>query len=119
MSVRSRSQSSARRVIALSLGLAAVVAGIGGCGQKDEPQGEVASKKRPNILLIVADDLGYSDIGAFGSEISTPNLDWLAAEGRLLLDHHSAFSCSPTRAMINSGTDQHVTGIGNQRLLDY
>ena len=119
MTIRNRGISSAWRVVAFSLGFATLIAGIGGCGQKDAQHGEAASKKRPNILLIVADDLGYSDIGAFGSEINTPNLDWLAAEGRLLLDHHSAFSCSPTRAMINSGTDQHVTGIGNQRLLDY
>lgn len=69
---------------------------------------------RPNILFLLADDLGFSDLGAFGGEISTPNLDTLAAEGRLLLNHHSAFTCAPTRAMINAGTDQHVTGIGNQ-----
>lgn len=96
----------------------ALIAALGGCRQGSRGA-DTATAKRPNILLIVADDLGYSDIGAFGSEIHTPNLDTLAAEGRLLLDHHSAFSCSPTRAMINSGTDQHVTGIGNQRIRDY
>jgi len=68
--------------------------------------------ERPNILLIVADDLGYSDIGAFGGEIHTPNLDALAAEGRLLTDHHTAPTCSPTRAMLFSGTDHHLVGIG-------
>ena len=69
---------------------------------------------RPNILLIVADDLGYSDIGAFGGEISTPNLDTLAAEGRLLTGHRSGSLCSPTRAMITSGTDSHLAGVGRQ-----
>lgn len=72
------------------------------------------ARKQPNILLIVADDLGYSDIGAFGGEISTPNLDTLASEGRLLLNHHTASSCSPTRATLHAGTDQHLTGVGAQ-----
>lgn len=67
---------------------------------------------RPNVLLIVADDLGYSDIGAFGGEIHTPNLDHLAWDGRLLTDHHSAPTCSPTRAMLYSGTDHHLVGLG-------
>ncbi|HVH42520.1 MAG TPA: arylsulfatase [Labilithrix sp.] len=73
-----------------------------------------APAERPNILLIVADDLGYSDIGAFGGEISTPNLDTLAAEGRILTGHRSGSLCSPTRAMITSGTDSHLVGVGRQ-----
>ena len=67
----------------------------------------------PNILLLVADDLGYSDIGAYGGEISTPNLDALASEGRLLTQHHTAATCSPTRAMLISGTDHHLVGLGS------
>ena len=97
----------------------AVAAGLSACDDTDDAAPKEIPKARPNILLIVADDLGYSDIGAFGGEIHTPNLDTLAAEGRLLLDHHSAFTCAPTRAMINAGTDQHVTGIGNQSIRDY
>jgi len=53
--------------------------------------------KQPNILLIVADDLGFSDLSALGSEIQTPHLDKLLADGRLMLDFHAAPSCSPTR----------------------
>jgi arylsulfatase A-like enzyme len=68
--------------------------------------------KRPNFLLIVADDLGYSDIGAFGGEINTPNLDRLAHAGIRFTDFHSAPACSPTRAMLLTGTDHHVAGIG-------
>jgi len=68
----------------------------------------------PNILLIVADDLGYSDIAAFGGEIRTPNLDKLAASGRVLTDHHSGFTCAPTRSMLISGTDHHLVGLGRQ-----
>jgi arylsulfatase A-like enzyme len=68
--------------------------------------------KRPNFLVILADDLGFSDIGAFGSEIDTPNLDRLAHAGIRLTDFHSAPACSPTRAMLLTGTDHHVAGIG-------
>lgn len=68
--------------------------------------------KQPNILLIVADDLGFSDLSALGSEISTPNLDKLLGDGRLMLDFHAAPSCSPTRAMLMSGNDPHLSGIG-------
>ena len=57
---------------------------------------------RPNILVIVADDLGFSDIGAFGGEIDTPNLDALAREGARLTDFHNAATCSPTRSMLLS-----------------
>ena len=67
---------------------------------------------RPNILLIVADDLGFSDLGAFGSEIATPNLDALALQGLRLTDFHAASACSPTRAMLLTGTDHHLAGIG-------
>lgn len=69
-------------------------------------------RKRPNFLLVVADDLGFSDIGAFGSEIETPNLDALANRGLKLNDFHSAPACSPTRSMLLTGTDHHIAGIG-------
>lgn len=68
--------------------------------------------KRPNFLVIVADDLGFSDLGAFGGEIHTPNLDRLANRGIRFTDFHSAPACSPTRAMLLTGTDHHVAGIG-------
>ncbi len=70
------------------------------------------SVTRPNFLVIVADDLGFSDIGAFGGEIETPNLDRLAHAGIRLTDFHSAPACSPTRAMLLTGTDHHIAGIG-------
>jgi arylsulfatase A-like enzyme len=68
--------------------------------------------QRPNILFILADDLGYADIGAFGSEIPTPNLDALAKNGMLLTDFYANMTCSPTRAMLLSGTDNHLAGLG-------
>lgn len=74
---------------------------------------EPARTSRPNVLLIVADDLGYSDLGSFGGEIKTPNLDALAARGMRGMDFHVAPSCSPTRSMLLTGTDNHIAGIGN------
>lgn len=68
---------------------------------------------KPNFLVIVADDLGFSDVGAFGSEIKTPNIDKLAAEGIRFTDFHAAAACSPTRSMLLSGTDHHIAGIGS------
>ena len=66
----------------------------------------------PNILLILADDLGYSDLGVLGSEINTPNLDALARAGKLLTNFHVGPTCSPTRAMLLSGADTHRAGLG-------
>lgn len=60
---------------------------------------------RPNFLVIVADDLGFSDVGAFGGEINTPNIDRLAKNGLRFTDFHAASACSPTRSMLLSGTD--------------
>ena len=68
--------------------------------------------QRPNFLVILADDMGYSDLGVLGSEISTPNLDSLASDGVLLTNFHVAPTCSPTRAMLLSGTDTHIAGLG-------
>lgn len=67
---------------------------------------------RPNFLIIVADDLGYSDTGPFGSEIETPVLDRLASSGVRLTNFHTASACSPTRSMLFSGTDNHIAGLG-------
>lgn len=67
---------------------------------------------RPNFLVIVADDLGWSDLGAFGGEIRTPNLDALALSGVRLTGFHTAPTCSPTRSMLLSGVDNHEAGLG-------
>jgi arylsulfatase len=66
----------------------------------------------PNILLIVADDLGYSDIGAFGGEIATPALNRLAGAGLRFSNFHVLPTCSPTRAALLTGSDNHVAGLG-------
>ncbi len=69
---------------------------------------------RPNILLIVADDLGYADLGVYGSNIQTPNIDGLAAAGMLFTQFHTAPMCAPTRAMLLSGNNNHVAGMARQ-----
>jgi len=69
--------------------------------------------ERPNILVILADDLGYSDIASYGSEISTPNLDQLAHSGLRFSNYHTSASCAPTRAMLLSGVDSHRAGVAN------
>jgi arylsulfatase len=67
---------------------------------------------RPNVLLIVIDDMGYSDIAPFGAEIRTPSLDRLAAGGIRFSDFYVGPACSPTRSMLMSGTDNHIAGMG-------
>jgi arylsulfatase len=81
-------------------------------GPTDSKAGNRARLTRPNVVLIVADDLGFADLGAFGGEIDTPNLDALANAGLRLTDFHAAPTCSPTRAMLMSGTDNHTAGVG-------
>ena len=68
---------------------------------------------RPNIVIILADDMGFSDMGSFGGEINTPNLDALAKDGVRFSQFYTHASCSPTRSMLLSGTDTHVNGLGN------
>jgi arylsulfatase len=76
-----------------------------------------AAERRPNFLLVVADDMGWTDVGAFGSEIETPNLDALAERGIKFTGFTVSVSCSPTRSMLMSGNDNHVAGLGNMREL--
>lgn len=79
--------------------------------------------KRPNIIVILADDLGYSDLGCYGGEIHTPNLDKLASEGLRFSNFYNASRSCPTRASLLTGLYQHQAGIGrmtfNQNLPGY
>ncbi|MBP3942469.1 arylsulfatase [Sphingobacteriaceae bacterium WQ 2009] len=72
----------------------------------------MAQDKRPNIVLILADDLGYSDLGSYGSEIPTPNLDRLAQEGIRFREFYNNSICAPTRASLLTGQYQHRAGVG-------
>jgi arylsulfatase A-like enzyme len=71
------------------------------------------TKGKPNFVIILADDMGYSDIGAFGSEIRTPNLDGLAATGLKMSQFYNASRCCPTRASLLSGHYPHNAGVGS------
>ena len=72
-----------------------------------------SSVSKPNIVLIMADDMGYSDIGCFGSEINTPNLDRLARQGIRFTQFYNASRSCPTRASLLTGLYQHQTGVGD------
>jgi arylsulfatase A-like enzyme len=68
---------------------------------------------RPNVVLILADDVGYSDFGAYGSEVSTPNIDALAERGVLFSNFHTSPMCASSRAMLMTGLSSHRAGVGN------
>jgi arylsulfatase len=72
-----------------------------------------AQAKRPNIVIILGDDMGYADMGSFGGEIRTPNLDSLANDGVRFTNFYTHATSSPTRAMLLTGVDTHVNGLGN------
>ena len=78
-----------------------------------QPQPVPASPRHPNIVILLADDWGFSDVGAFGGEMATPNIDALAKAGVRFSNFHVAGSCSPTRAMLQTGTMNHRNGLGN------
>ena len=69
--------------------------------------------ERPNVVLILADDLGFTDIAPFGSEIDTPNIARLAASGLSFTNYHTAANCAPARAMLLTGVDSHRNGVPN------
>ncbi len=95
--------------IALALALpAAALAQQGTAAATDPVRG-----RRPNIVVILGDDMGFSDIGMFGSEIKTPNIDSLSRDGVRFTNFYTHASCSPTRAMLLTGTDTHRNGLGN------
>ena len=71
---------------------------------------------RPNIIIIMADDMGYSDIGSYGGEVSTPTLDAMAAEGIRFTQFYNMARCCPTRASLLTGLYPHQAGVGH---MDY
>ena len=74
----------------------------------------IAQDDRPNILLIIADDLGYADLGIYGGDIRTPNIDALADDGILFTQFHASPLCATTRAMLYTGNNNHVVGLARQ-----
>lgn len=82
-------------------------------GGVEASQEGTESKSRPNVLLIMADDMGYSDLGAYGGEIETPNLDRLSEEGMRFSQFYVTPRCSPTRAALLTGLDPRLAGLGH------
>lgn len=95
----------AARSFVLAAGLLLPIAGLAA----DTPS---ASPARPNIVLIVLDDVGYGDLGAYGSEIATPAFDSLAQSGITFSNFHATPSCSPSRAALLTGREAHRVGMG-------
>ncbi len=92
-----------------------LLAAIVGCRATDPPSdAERAPRpiRRPNIVLVMADDMGYSDIGCYGAEIRTPNLDRLSAKGVRMTQFYNTSRCCPTRAALLTGLYSHQAGIG-------
>lgn len=79
----------------------------------DTTQQPSASIERPNIVFILADDLGYTDIASYGSEVHTPSLSALAEQGLSFTNYHTAANCAPARAMLLTGVDSHLAGVPN------
>jgi arylsulfatase len=89
-----------------AVGMVAALAGPVTASAADAP-------RRPNIVIILGDDLGFADLGSYGSEIRTPNLDALAQEGMRFTNFYTHATSSPTRSMLLTGVDTHLNGLGN------
>ncbi|MDO1449455.1 arylsulfatase [Rhodocytophaga aerolata] len=96
----------------LSIGLFLASCTAGKKEQTTTTAAASAEDDRPNIVLILADDLGYSDLGCYGGEIKTPNLDFLAANGLRFTRFYNTSRCCPTRASLLTGLYNHQAGIG-------
>ncbi|MBV8099126.1 MAG: arylsulfatase [Verrucomicrobia bacterium] len=82
-----------------------------------EKNATATSPGSPNLVLIVADDMGFSDTSPYGGEIFTPNIASLAYQGTMFINFHVAPTCTPTRAMLLTGRDNHDVGVGNMKEL--
>jgi arylsulfatase len=99
-----------KRLILIFFHLILLIFFASSCQTKEGESNSISQK--PNILLLVADDMGFSDIGPFGSEIQTPALNKLAEQGILLSNFHVLPKCSPSRSVLLSGLDNHIAGLG-------
>ena len=93
-------------------GFGGTVGRVFGTSESWWPPRPTAPRNAPNIVVILVDDLGFADLGCYGSEIPTPNIDRLAARGLQFTDFHSTPMCSPTRAAFLTGMEPHAAGVG-------
>jgi len=85
---------------------------VSACNLRQQKNEKNETQFKPNIILLVADDLGFSDIGPFGGDIQTPVLDKLAKESMLFSSFYVLPTCSPTRSVLLTGNDNHIAGLG-------
>ncbi len=97
----------------LIIAMLCILPGLTACSTPAAQATDSAQAARPNIILIMADDMGFSDIGCYGGEIQTPNLDALAADGLRFTQFYNTGRCCPTRASLLSGLYPHQAGIGH------
>lgn len=101
-----------RRGFLKAIGLYTAAFAVPGCNAAQRTA-ESSNPGKPNIIVIMCDDMGYSDIGCYGSEIKTPNLDKLAANGLRFTQFYNTARCCPTRASILTGLYSHQAGVGH------
>ncbi len=92
--------------------LAGAALGLAISGTGAVVEGQAAAPPRPNVIVILADDMGFSDAGCYGGEIRTPNIDRLASDGVRFTQFYNTGRCCPTRAALLTGLYQHQAGIG-------
>ncbi len=95
----------------------ALLAGCNDSGSSSSNNNDSSQAKKPNFVTIVIDDMGYSDLGVFGGEIDTPNMDKLAGDGVILSNFYAAATSSVSRSLLFSGKDNHKNGLGTMREL--
>lgn len=100
-----------RRALRTAAGLLALAPALAGAQLAPAPA------QRPNVVFILLDDAGFSDFGAYGGEIATPNIDRIARSGARLTNFHTASSCEASRAMLMSGVDNHPAGAGSLKVV--
>ena len=104
------------QIARVAVALVLMTVGIGCDQARDQAATEPTTgmtPKHPNILLIIGDDMGFSDLGVYGSEVATPNIDALASDGLRFTNFHVGATCSPTRSLLLTGVDHHRSGLGN------
>lgn len=102
-----------RSMAGLLAGLLVLGAGLLNHPANAQVAGPQGAGGQPNIVLILVDDAGYTDFGAYGSEIATPTIDALAARGARFSNFHATPMCAPSRAMLMTGLDSHTAGVAN------
>ncbi|MEP9361012.1 arylsulfatase [Sphingomonas sp. KR3-1] len=107
-----------RRLLTRACGAALAVAAAALPLQAGAQTAAKPQPTRPNVIVILLDDVGYSDIGAFGSEIPTPNIDALARGGLAFTQFYNSARCSPSRAALMTGTYPHQAGLGHLEAID-